>query len=594
MRRALLAALAVTAVAVSAGADTVLTVGPGGTHTTIQGAIDTAVSGSGAFEIRVATGLWRERLRVVLEEGHGITLTGGWLADFSARTDDPSRPTIIDAGSTGTVVTIHTTGYVAVTGFVITGGLAPSSGGGVFINARRFGDVHLFGNVIRSNRVVSPEAVDGGGLVAGAWDGGYLSIRDNLFERNAAVSSAAMAERGGANVFGTDASYLEVVDNRFFDNEVRAPEVAMVSALAVGVSGSAVGYVDRNIMRNNRASTGRVGGGFSAFRLFASTGADGERPQLFARQNQVLGNPTDDAGQQVELHAFGKGTILALTDSVVARGNGGAITTNVGDGGALYLTNLTVTGHPSYGIFSFGSAPYVSNTILFDDGTAIDGPALESHNLKDVDPLFLSPGADNYRLDFGSPAIDRGDNRAAFLGTLDVYGGPRIENGVVDIGADEAPASFGHGEPPCLILPSGIVLDRSVPACRCFSDRTLLETHCGFFLPGLFLDMELPFPLPPGDPVPVNWTIHPWMSVAGPYRMQAEARIDGKWVPQAWLGPTAKELKEGQLVVEPFRLQPAAKGLTPFRTTLRYLLPGQKTPTSVGLEVLLPAPEGKQ
>jgi hypothetical protein len=586
MKRRLLLALACAAMAAPAGADTILTVGTGGTHATLQSAIDEAVAGSDAYEIHVATGPWRERIVVRSTEGRAIRLSGGWVEGFSRRTDDPALETVLDGEAGGTVVTIVTEGHVSLTGFVVTGGLAGrSAAGGVFVSARGAGTVELFGNTIRENRVTSAESVSGGGLVAGASRGGRLSIRNNLFERNAAVSTAAMATQGGANISAWDESFVEVVGNRFFGNEVRSPELAMVSALAVSVAGSAQGHVDLNFVRGNRAIGGRFGA-FSALRLQASSAA-----RLFARRNQVLGNPTEFPGQQVEMHAHGKGAILLFGDGVVARGSGGGITTNIGDGGTVHLTNLTVTNHPQYGVATFGDPPRVTNTILFDDGTALQGTVLASHNLEDVDPLFVDPAADDYRLSFSSPAVDAGETGAPFLGTLDVYGGTRVANGVIDIGADELPVA--SGDTPCQILSSSVPIDRSVPACRCLSDVGLRQTRCGFFVPDFFLVMLAPFPLPP-DPAPVTWTIHPWMPMAGPYQMKAEARIDGQWVPQDWLGPVAQGLKDGQLVVEPFKVAAPSTGRTPFRTTLQYLRPDEKSLSSVTMEILLPAAETKQ
>jgi hypothetical protein len=590
MKRRLLLALACAAMAARAGADTILTVGTGGTHATVQSAIDEAVSGSDAYEIHVAVGRWRERVTVFTGVGRVIKISGGWVDGFSRRTDDPTVQTVLDGEALGTVLTIVTGGHVSLAGFVITGGLAGrSAAGGVFLSARG-GAIELFGNTIRENRVTSAESVSGGGLVAGASRGGRLSIRDNLFERNAAVSTAGMATHGGANISGGDGSFVEVVGNRFFDNEVRSPELAMVSALNVSAWDSAQVNVDLNLFRDNRAIGGRFGA-FTALRLQAG-GTAGTGSRLFARRNQVLGNPTESPGQQVEMHAHGKGAVLLLGDSVVARGSGGGITTNIGDGATVHLTNLTVTDHPQYGVATFGDPPHVTNTILFDDGTALQGTVLASHNLQDVDPQFVDPAADDYRLSFGSPAVDAGDNGAPFLGTLDVYGGTRIANGVVDVGADESPAA-SEGSTPCLILSSSVFVDRSAPACTCLSDAGLRQTRCGFFVPDFFLVMLAPFPLPP-DPAPVTWTIHPWMPMGGPYQMKAEARIDGQWVAQDWLGPVAQGLKDGQPVVEPFKIAPARTGRTPFRTTLQYLRPDEQSLSSLTMEILLPASEMKK
>jgi hypothetical protein len=512
-----------------------------------------------------------------------IRISGGWVDGFSRRTDDPGLETVLDGAAGGTVLTVFAEGEVSFTGFAIQGGGAGrSTAGGVFLSAGGSASLQFFENTIRENRVTAAGPVSGGGLVGEASGGGRLSIRDNLFARNAAISTAGVATDGGAAIGARDESVVEVVRNRFVDNEVRSPVLAMASALSVGVEGSAQAEVEGNVLGGNRAAGG-PGGGFTALRLRSSAGA-GTASRLFARRNQVIANPTDPPGQQVEMHALGKGAVLVLGDSVIARGSGRAISALATDGGSLSLVNLTVTGHPGGGVGAHGEPIHVTNTILFDNGSALEGPAIESHNLTGVDPMFVNPEAHDFRLSFRSPAVDAGDNTAPFLGTLDVYGDGRISNGVVDVGAAETST-------PCRVLSSSPFVDRSAPACTCLSDPGLRQTRCGFFVPDFFLVMIAPFPLPP-DPAPVTWTIHPWMPIAGPYEMRAEAYLDGQWVPQTWLGPSARRLKDGKDVAERFSVQ-AGKDRTPLRTTLEYRRRGAQGPSSVTMEILLPEPRTK-
>lgn len=58
----------------------------------------------------------------------------------------------------------------------------------------------------------------------------------------------------------------------------------------------------------------------------------------------------------------------------------------------------------------------------------------DAHSLNSTNPLLTS----NYRLQSGSPAINAGLAHSK-SGPVDVDGQPRIQNGVIDIGADEAP-----------------------------------------------------------------------------------------------------------------------------------------------------------
>src|SRR5574342_380416 len=66
----------------------ILTVGPGGNHSTIQAAVGAALSslGSSPIEIRVRTGTYIENISVPVAMNQGsVTLTGGWNATFTSR-----------------------------------------------------------------------------------------------------------------------------------------------------------------------------------------------------------------------------------------------------------------------------------------------------------------------------------------------------------------------------------------------------------------------------------------------------------------------------------------------------------------------------
>ncbi len=55
-----------------------------------------------------------------------------------------------------------------------------------------------------------------------------------------------------------------------------------------------------------------------------------------------------------------------------------------------------------------------------------------------LDPLLIDAGAGDLHIGPNSPAINAGDNLTSdLIGTLDIDGDPRINNGTVDIGADE-------------------------------------------------------------------------------------------------------------------------------------------------------------
>lgn len=175
-------------------------------------------------------------------------------------------------------------------------------------------------------------------------------------------------------------------------------------------------------------------------------------------------------------------TNVIFSGNVSQGGGGGMANFNAS---SPSLVNVTFTGNwasSGGGIFNTGSSnPLIQNSILWgnrgrvkDDqisnnmsspailfsdiegsggsGAGWDwGLGVDLGNNLDADPLFWDPidpaGAPtesgNLRLRRGSPAIDVGDNSLLPPGlTTDLTGGPRIYNGIVDLGAYEAGQFF--------------------------------------------------------------------------------------------------------------------------------------------------------
>lgn len=87
----------------------------------------------------------------------------------------------------------------------------------------------------------------------------------------------------------------------------------------------------------------------------------------------------------------------------------------------------------------------------FSTTGTVDGPGSESVTApgasenQTAEPLFVDAGVGDYRQATGSPTIDAGDDGASPSGALDVFGGPRVFGGRIDIGAHEFPDSDGDG-----------------------------------------------------------------------------------------------------------------------------------------------------
>ncbi len=126
-------------------------------------------------------------------------------------------------------------------------------------------------------------------------------------------------------------------------------------------------------------------------------------------------------------------------------------------GGGNTLTNTTVTGHALYGVAVYAGTSTSANSILWGDvtGEVFLGAASLNVSYSDVqgggfigtgninaDPHFVNPGAGNWQLGSGSPAVDSANNAAVPAGvTTDLAGLPRFFD-------DPAVPDTGAGTPP--------------------------------------------------------------------------------------------------------------------------------------------------
>jgi hypothetical protein len=134
-----------------------------------------------------------------------------------------------------------------------------------------------------------------------------------------------------------------------------------------------------------------------------------------------------------------------------------------GRGGGVYvgadstLVNCTIADSTGSGVMVLdGVTAQLSNCILWGNshGQIVEDPeepgavvVVRNSDVQDgwpgagnidADPLFVQPGTDDLRLAFGSPCVNAGRNSAVPPGvTTDLAGNPRIQDGVVDMGAYE-------------------------------------------------------------------------------------------------------------------------------------------------------------
>ncbi len=122
----------------------------------------------------------------------------------------------------------------------------------------------------------------------------------------------------------------------------------------------------------------------------------------------------------------------------------------VGGASYFYIKNCTITENTGLNnkvtqiVNGFSYECQLYNSIIYNNGSATPfdhSPAATSlvgSNYMLIDPLFVNPVADNFRISGGSFAKDSGDNSKvpAFL-TTDILGNNRIFNATVDMGAFE-------------------------------------------------------------------------------------------------------------------------------------------------------------
>ncbi len=424
----------------------VLTVGPGGTYPSVSAALATLIGAGGDNEIRVAAGVVSGPIALASDQTIGIvTISGGWNADFTTRSDDPSL-SVLDGGGTGPVVNvILNSGKLILNGLTIRDGasaLSGGGGGGVAAQAYTGAGLIIENCRIEENRCESAADVSGAGLRVLVSDSGAFDMGDTVVLDNVAHSTSGGSIGGGARVSLEGSASGRIHGCRFVGNQaVTEASQAIAAGVFVTTYDSASCELRDNLVADN-AATGHNGHPATAAgaALWAS-----DSSTIMAQRNVFLRNQIDaNAGDlQVSLTTT-ETSQVTLADSVVASGanhTGGVDAWN--RGGALKIVNTTIAANTSYGLNSVQSAGTVSldNCIIdgnSDGDTFIDGSVAQDHDLIGTDPLFVDPSHDDFRVRDGSPAIDAGsDADRAGLDTIDLMGLARSQGGAVDCGAHE-------------------------------------------------------------------------------------------------------------------------------------------------------------
>ncbi len=362
---------------------------PGGPKATIQAGINAASNGD---QVLVAGGAYAERINL---NGKSILLHG---------VDGPTL-TAIDGEGQGSVVTC--TGgegpSTRLEGFTIRGGDAFRGGGLVCFSS----SPTVANCVFTANHAIQGGAVGNDGLGGPRFEG-------CLFTSNEAVTSAG----GIYSISGP----IQVIDCAFVGNTAGSGAGIILSFESAGAR-----IINCRFLENASAALGT-----------AIDGSEG------VWSNCVFWNNASSAPVAATFIA-GEGT-PTISNCTFTGDNGRAIDGNTDV--PVLIGNCIIRGNALGSVHGSVNAGF-SN---------IEGGWPGTGNI-DADPLFVQPGTADLRLSYGSPCVDAGDNAAlppdefdldgdgntAEPMPIDLAGGPRVVDSVVDMGAYEG--QFAPGAP---------------------------------------------------------------------------------------------------------------------------------------------------
>lgn len=414
----------------------VFTVGAGGSHPTLQAAVDAAVLSPGSDSIRLRSGtLTGSTVLTGNLAGNDLELSGGWDAGFSVQ---GSGATQLDGANAGTVLRLSVSaGQVQLRDLTLQHGLAGGQPAGLDLQAAGTASITLERVSVQQSRTQDSGAACAG-ISAGddsvvQWSAGLL---DDCRNEHPSVAAGA-----GLRVLAQERARVEVSGI-----EVRAARAVagQTYGTAVYVDAQGLGRVRLESLRiQDAAAQGSTVFG-SGLALSATDSGEIVATALELNDNQAPAGAASTAQLAISASAF---AVVQIGSTLLRSGpQQGLAASAIGASVSVHLRNLTVVGHAGRGLQFFGSGPVtLHNTIVQGNGLPSALPTGTSSQNLGADlglpaPVFQSSASGNYRLAAGSPGFDAGlATPPGGLPAIDLDRRVRTLGPAPDIGAYEQP-----------------------------------------------------------------------------------------------------------------------------------------------------------
>ena len=273
----------------------------------------------------------------------------------------------------------------------------------------------------------STSSTQGGGALAGNY--AFLNLERCEFEEN------DTNHNGGAIWSNGPTGYLT-------DCLIRGNSSAG-SGGGVYLDGSAM-VIERCTVRGNSVqptSAYNAGGGLSGIGTFTVRNS-------FIVDNSVSG-PNGTGGGIHGWYVDVQGSTIAGNTSEMTGGSSGFAGAGMHAQYSLRVRNCIVYGNTGTGIQISGGGQDVDYSTVQDGVLGVSQTGGYGPNNKSAEPKFKNVAGGNYHLKKFSPCIDAGDPAySPIAGETDVDGQARIQNGRIDMGADERLKLIGQPPPP--------------------------------------------------------------------------------------------------------------------------------------------------